>query len=318
MIYCRTVTIRNGFCRERTDCMSAYQVLYNPLVGNGQGEERSRKLTQILSGDTLVYRDITTIDDYGAYFAALPKGTGVIIAGGDGTLNRFINDTAALTLDFPVSYYATGSGNDFLRDVNTSGVDSPVPVDEYLHNLPRVTVNGKTYRFLNGVGFGIDGYCCEVGDRMRAEAAKDSAHAKPINYTAIAIKGLLGGFHPVNATVTVDGHTEHFRKVWLAPTMNGRYYGGGMMAAPEQKRLGDTHTVSTMLIYGAGKLRTLIVFPGIFKGEHVKHTNMVKVLSGKDIIVTFDRPTALQIDGETISGVTEYRVEVGAPVMATV
>lgn len=298
--------------------INTYYVLYNPLAGNGQGKERSRKLTQILSDDTLVYQDITTIDDYAAYFAALPEGAGVIIAGGDGTLNRFINDTAALTLNFPVYYYATGSGNDFLRDVNTSGSDSPVPVDEYIHNLPRVTVNGKTYRFLNGVGYGIDGYCCEVGDRMRAEAAQDPAHAKPINYAAIAIKGVLGGFHPVNATVTVDGHTEHFKKVWLAPTMNGRYYGGGMMATPEQKRLGDEHTVSTMLIYGAGKLRTLIVFPGIFKGVHVKHTSMVRVLSGKDITVSFDRPTALQIDGETIPNVTEYRVQATAPVMATV
>lgn len=29
---------------------------------------------------------------------------------------------------------------------------------------------------------------------------------------------------------------------------------------------------------------------------------------GKDIKVVFDRPTALQIDGETIPNVTEYRV----------
>lgn len=32
------------------------------------------------------------------------------------------------------------------------------------------------------------------------------------------------------------------------------------------------------------------------------------MISGKEITVAFDRPTALQIDGETVTGVTEYGV----------
>ena len=59
-------------------------------------------------------------------------------------------------------------------------------------------------------------------------------------------------------------------------------------------------------MYGKGKIRTLTVFPTIFKGEHVKKTNMVDVISGHEVKVKFDRPTALQIDGETILGVSEY------------
>lgn len=35
---------------------------------------------------------------------------------------------------------------------------------------------------------------------------------------------------------------------------------------------------------------------------------MVSVFTGHEITVTFDRPTALQIDGETVSGVYKYRV----------
>jgi len=37
-----------------------------------------------------------------------------VIAGGDGTLNRFINDTAPLQIGCHIYYFATGSGNDFL------------------------------------------------------------------------------------------------------------------------------------------------------------------------------------------------------------
>lgn len=108
--------------------------------------------------------------------------------------------------------------------------------------------------------------------------------------------------------VTVDGVSHRYRHVWLASTMNGRYYGGGMEVAPAQNRLNQNGTVSVVVLHCPSKLKTLMVFPSIFKGEHVKHTEMVEVLSGKEITVAFDRPTALQIDGETVTGVTEYGV----------
>lgn len=93
--------------------------------------------------------------------------------------------------------------------------------------------------------------------------------------------------------------------------MNGRYYGGGMMPTPAQNRKNTDGTVSAMVMYGAGKLKTLAVFPSIFKGEHVRHEEMVDVLTGHTIRVEFDRPTPLQIDGETIPNVTSYEVTGG-------
>ena len=111
-----------------------------------------------------------------------------------------------------------------------------------------------------------------------------------------------------NATVTVDGVTKKYYRVYLAPTMKGRYYGGGMIVAPNQNRNAKDYKVSTVLLYGKSRLGALMIFPGIFKGEHIKHKDAVEVLTGNEIEVTFDRPTALQIDGETILGVTNYKV----------
>ena len=121
-------------------------------------------------------------------------------------------------------------------------------------------------------------------------------------------KGLLFHYKPTKATVTVDGVTKSFGKVWLAPTMNGRYYGGGMNIAPAQDRLNPERTVSAVVLYGSGKLKTLMVFPSIFKGEHIRHTEMVSVMTGHEVTVKFDRPVALQIDGELVLNVTEYTV----------
>lgn len=92
--------------------------------------------------------------------------------------------------------------------------------------------------------------------------------------------------------------------------MKGKYYGGGMMVAPSQNPLDEDNLVSNVVMYKSGKLKTLMVFPSIFKGEHVKHTEMVEIRQGKDIIVEFDKPQALQIDGETISNVLKYEVHV--------
>ena len=164
------------------------------------------------------------------------------------------------------------------------------------------TLKGKKYKFLNNVGFGIDGYCCEVGDKQRA------AGKQKINYTLIAIKGLLGGYKKVCATVKIDGMTKSYKNVWLAPTMNGRFVGGGMMACPEQDRLNEDGTVSLMVMHHPFNLKVLTVFPTIFKGEHVKYTKIVEQFKGYEIEVEFDRPTPLQIDGETIREVLSYKV----------
>lgn len=279
-----------------------YHVLYNPLAGNGNTDPSERLAKLTADPQAIVRTDITTIKDYTAWLAPLAPDDVIVLCGGDGTINRFVNDTDGLELPQDVLYIPTGTGNDFLRDVGKEAADCPFSLSPYIKELPYVEVKGKRYRFLNNVGFGIDGYCCEVGD-----AQKISKPGVPVNYTAVAIKGLLFHYKPTTATVIVDGETFTYQKAWLAPTMKGRYYGGGMIATPAQDRADPAGTLSVMLFYGKGRLSTLMAFPSIFKGEHIQHKKMVSIHTGKEIRVIFDSPRAVQIDGETVTGVTEYR-----------
>jgi diacylglycerol kinase family enzyme len=279
-----------------------YKVLFNPLAGLINDTSFHGELEIGLNGETLEFYDITKIADIVAYINDLPDDVKIIIAGGDGTLNRFANDIGDAQFANEIYYFPAGNGNDFWNDAGKTKTDKPVLITPYLKNLPIVTVNGKNYKVVNGVGFGIDGYCCEVGDKLKAADKK-------VNYTSIAIKGLLFHFKPVNATVIVDGKTYTFKKTWIAPTMNGRYYGGGMIPTPAQDRFNSEHNVSCCIMHGYGRLRTLMLFPNIFKGEHIKDEKAVAILSGHEITVKFDRPCALQIDGETILNVTEYTVK---------
>ena len=148
-----------------------YQVLYNPISGNGQGYNRVRQLESSLRDGTVQLFDVREIRDLKAYLKTFPSEDALILAGGDGTINRFVNDTEGASYPDQFYYYPTGSGNDFCHDVP---VDSKglIPLKKYIEDLPVVTVKNKTYRFLNGIGYGIDGYCCQVGDEMRNKSDK--------------------------------------------------------------------------------------------------------------------------------------------------
>ena len=284
--------------------------LYNPFAGNQTCEEQSKKLREFYSPDELEFRSMADIN-YSEFFPSLNADDKVIICGGDGTLNRFVNDTRDIAITNDILYYAAGSGNDFLRDLGKEKGTAPFKINQYIENLPSVTVNGRETLFINAVGFGIDGYCCEVGDEMRKKS-----NGKPVNYTSIAIKGLLYAFRPTDATVVIDGKEKRYKKVWIAPTMHGRFYGGGMIAAPDQRRDAPDGKFSVVIWHGSNKLKTLMVFPSIFKGEHVKHSECIDIVRADEVTVKFDKPCALQIDGETILNVTEYSARSSAKVRA--
>ncbi len=277
-------------------------LLYNPFSGNNDSHEDALSYSVVANMSTQLV-NLTEIHSMCDFFEMLTPRDDVVIFGGDGTLNRIINELSGTVIKNDVYFYPSGTGNDFARDIGQAETKIPFLINDYIKNLPTVTVNGRTTKFINGVGFGIDGYCCEVGDRLKLE------HKQP-NYTAIAIKGLLFHFKPVNARVIVDGKTLFFKKVWIAPTMFGRYYGGGMMPTPNQDRNSEDKRVSLMVFHGSGKLKTLMIFPSIFKGKHVKHEKNISIFEGQSISVKFDRPTPLQIDGETVLNVKEYSVEV--------
>ena len=277
-------------------------VLFNLRAGNCYEEKIRPRLVEFFGTEEMIATNVVDIDDKRAFMEGLSSDDILVLVGGDGTLNRFVNAIDDREYPFPIYCYAGGSGNDFVHDVTNGTEDALVKINEYIHKLPRVYVNGKSYKFMNGIGYGIDGYCCEEGDRY-----KEKTGGKAPNYTKIALKGLFGAFSTVRATVVVDdGEEEHYENVWMVPTMKGRYFGGGMKITPDQNRLSPDHELSVAVVTSKWRLKILMIFPKIFKGEHVKYTKQINIRKCKSVTVKFDKPTALQVDGETIVGVTSY------------
>lgn len=279
-------------------------VLMNPRANNGLGEQNAREWAKCLN-EEVTYVNVLETKDMASFVKGLNPEDVIIVAGGDGTLNHFANDIAELDVKNEMYYVKSGSGNDFYRDnkehCNELGM---IPLNKFVQNLPIVHVNGITRRFINGIGYGLDGETCRVGEEMRMKTTEK------IDYTKIAIKLLLGGYKLNHATVTVDGVTMEHDYVWLASTMKGRYYGGGLMVAPLQNRFDEEHRVSVVALYKKSRLGTLLRFPSLNKGEHIKKKDWVTTRLGKKVEVKFDKPCALQIDGEVVENVTSYTVEV--------
>ena len=274
-------------------------ILYNPKSNCGKDFDNLLENVKDFYKDTQTSSvDITLVDDIKALFTGFDDGDDVVIVGGDGTLNVMCNKLRGYEIKNRVFLYKAGTGNDFLRDVLGEDSDAQVvQINEYIDNLPVVTINGKEYLFINNVGYGIDGKVCTAAEDMREKGKKD------INYTTLAIKLLLTSYKSNGAKVTVDGKTRSFKRVWLAPVMNGLFYGGGMMPTPKQDRNGTD--LSCCVIHSACALQILMLFPSLFKGEHIKDKKKVDIMSGKEIKVVFDAPQDVQIDGEIIRDVYE-------------
>lgn len=275
-------------------------LLYNPMANNGNSEKALNNFPKDFFNEESKRVNVLELTDYEGFLRGLSKEDIIVIAGGDGTINNFINAAKNITLENEVYLYKLGTGNDFMYDIGEQNNNMPVRINKYIENLPRVYINDKEYAFINGVGFGLDGYCTEEGDRQRAKSDKK------VNYTLIALKGILYKFKRRNAIVTIDGVTKEYKRVLIASAMVGRFYGGGMMITPMQDRLNKDRTITFSIIRGSTRLRILTIFPKIFKGKHIKHTNVIHTEPAHEITVEFDVPCSLQIDGETVLNVKKY------------
>lgn len=281
--------------------MKTYYILFNNAAGGHEAGTRACVSEVEKLGGKIEMVNLENFEGHRALVEGLDAEAAIVICGGDGTLNHYINALSGVDYPNQVYYYPGGSGNDFYHCVKGNCNPELIEVTELVRGLPKAYIKGKEYTFINGIGYGIDGYCCEEADRQRAKGKFD------INYTAIAILGVLFFYKPTGATVIVDGVKHRFEKVWLAPMMNGRYFGGGMMPTPDQVR--NSGELSLMVFHDASKLRLLTIFPSLFKGEHVKHEKYVSIFKGKEITVKYDEPRPLQVDGETIVDVPECTVK---------
>lgn len=283
-------------------------VLYNPLASNKTGEKIAKQFVtdeglDKKAGD-LVYRNITNLE-IRFLFESLYPDDEVYIVGGGGTILRFAQEVRTLDIKNNVYFSPSGAGNDFFNDIAKPG-ERYTRVNDYIKHVHRCEIDGKKRYFLTDVGIGVDGYSCRVGEDFREiEENKD----KEFNYSKAVVDGVLGKYIPCGCSVIVDGgEEEYFENVWMASTMAGKMYGGGVKIAPTYDRLTADY-LELIIFENKSRLGTLLNFPKFIKGKHEGKAKGSHVFRGKKIEIYFTKPRDCQIDGEVVRNVKHYVAE---------
>ena len=281
--------------------MEEFLVLYNPYSQKGKGLANAKKLASFFKDARFSYEDITKIPDLSAFLKELPAKTRAVLTGGDGTLSKTVNVLYGHDPGREILYYGAGSGNDFLRDIGRSPKDSPFPINQYMKGLPLVKVNGLSMRCINGIGLGLDGFCCAEVNRRHQEG-------RNVSYGQVALEGVMGRYKPVDAVITVDGVRQEFKNVWMAPVMFGSYFGGGYRMAPNQSRTKTPGQVTSVVIHSISRFSAVFQFLKVKKGKGESMTKYAVYRTGHHVEAEFSEPCDFQIDGESIPGVTRYEI----------
>ena len=283
--------------------MEQIDVLYNPFSHKNRGLSDARRIEKWFDGASFSYIDLTEKGfSPAAFIESCPEDHKIVLAGGDGTLNHLVNQLAEEELSRDLWFFPAGTGNDFAKDVGKKTGCRPFLLNSFISSLPKASINGDTVRFVNGVGFGLDGYACSEHERLK-KLGKDSS------YKLIAVKGLLFSFKPVSGTSTVDGEARTYKKLWMAPVMLGTYFGGGFPITPQQHRLNEERTLISVEVHDVGRLHAMLLFVPAMLGKGRWFKKHITYRKGHHFRAEFSVPSDLQCDGEVYNGVMNFTAD---------
>lgn len=274
-------------------------ILYNPLSRNGKSKETVLDLQKYLLnlGNQVQVHNIFEIVSVKDFLTAVSKEDRIIIVGGDGTLHHLVNSIRDIDVNQPIYVLKAGTGNDFIRSLKSK--EHLIEITPYIKDLPKVTFSGKESLFLNGTGMGVDAMVCHY---VNTSTKKKTA----INYFKTALKCFLT-FKPRKAVITIDGVEKTYNKVWFALAANSCYMGGGMKFSPKSKREDDI--LEMMIIHRIPRILLFLIFPTIYLGWHVMFKRYVKIIPCKEVKVSYESNTFLQMDGESVADINYMEIK---------
>ncbi len=265
-------------------------LLSNPYSGGGKGQRLKNQVIEILRDKHQDFYDFSGQDQASARenlrLIRESELQGLIVIGGDGTINMAVQSLAKSNL--PLAVIPAGTGNDFAR---TLGLDLKDPIknlDTYL-NSPASVID---------VGVVGDRYFVQILSTGFDSLVNERANALPLikgrmKYNIAIILELLK-FQPKKYHFVVDG-VSFETKAMLIAVANGNCYGGGMLISPKSNP--QDGILDIMILGPVSKLEFIKVFPKVYRGAHISHP-AVKFISGKRVEIKSE--AIAYADGERI------------------
>jgi len=230
----------------------------------------------------------------------------IAIVGGDGTVNEvsqaYIDDEGNPVAGPDLALVPSGTGGDFRRtfelgDAVDDAVDrlaraTPRPLDLGLLEATADDGSRVVRAFLNITSFGIGG----LTDRIVNDTPKWMGGRAAFFLGTLRA---MAAYHNHGIVLRVDGEEVYRGRILNVAIANGRFFGGGMMVAPDADPSDGKFDV--VVLGDLGRAEAIALSGKIYKGTHVTSPK-VQVVRGSVVQAEPARGDAqvlIDMDGET-------------------
>lgn len=268
--------------------------IVNPVAGKGKTLKLIPEIEGIMKKYSFAYKiEITKAPKHAAEIAREYIGEypdlRIYSVGGDGTMNEVLQGMVGSGASLGV--VPAGTGNDFLKSFTSlTNPSELLPLVVQAEAIPVDVCKINDRYFLNIASAGFD-----------ADVVANTQYLKRLPWMQGKI-AYIGGIllslirlKNVSATFYIDDEVIEMPGMLLSAFANGRFYGGGMLPAPDA--VPDDGYLDICLIKDMKRLGILRFFPRFIKGTHI---NMSEVTTRRCRSVRMESPDNLHInaDGE--------------------
>lgn len=283
-----------------------YYFIINPKSRTGMGAEVWQQVQAKIKQKKLPYRHFFT--EYRGHATKLAKsicsqaspGDCLTVIGGDGTIQEVLT---GIPFDSPIffAYIPAGSGNDFARGMKIPknpeealklllSRPKPLPMD-----VGTIRAENRTGAFGISCGMGFDAAICHAALSSRMKAVLNRIHMGKLTYAFLAVR-LLFSFRPFTLSLTLDGKTQTYEKVYFAAVMNQPFEDGGFCFCPAARS--DDGFLDVILVHKVSKLKLLFCFPTALFARHTGIKGVTIFRCRKAELIS-SHPVPIHQDGES-------------------
>lgn len=277
--------------------------LLNPHAANGRCAALAAPLREALPQVPLMLpQDVASARQR---LLALPEGSRVIVAGGDGTVHQLLPALVARKLQ--LALLPGGTGNDLARALGLARLSWREAL-AHAQQAPATgmdlgvvaTPSDAPQLFMSSLGAGFD-----AAIAIRAHAAPSWLRGQPRYLWATLAEIAKLRTYPLR--VEADGQVLHDGPLLFASSLNTPSYGSGMPIASGARV--DDGELQLVRVGAFGPLGALAMMPLMLTGLHLRHRK-VRLSGFKVLRLMAGTPVPLAVDGEPLPPAQDIAVRV--------
>jgi len=229
----------------------------------------------------------------------------IIACGGDGTINEVANGLIESGRDVELGILPSGTGGDFRRSLGISNTEREAARELRTGETRTIDVGRVTFQnfkdekvsryFLNVSSFGLSASIIERVKRTSFLNWLPKSFLRGKTSFAFSTLQEVLDLHFKTVRVKIDDGEERSLNTVNFCVCNARYFGGGMLIAPD-----SSLTDGVFDIVNIGDIKTAKILLNAWKLYGGTHLTLpeVKASHGKKVVVTATEEVNIEIDGE--------------------